>query len=452
MAKCHAANLVKYGYSSEYAFHRARKNPEWVPMIEEGIRLGLEKRERREARLREEKEKLAVLGGRPVRSALLSNEGLAPTDEILIELAAAVRRGWIGPGPRVEELERQLAARVGAPHAVALGSASAGIVLSLIASGVRAGDEVIIASLGDPSSIHAIERAGATPVLVDVHPDSLTLDPDAVRAAVTARSRAIVATHFGGLPCDLAALSQIAELHDLALIEDASDALGAECAGHWIGGHGRLTVFSFSGARAVLTGAGGMLTTHDPETAARLRRLSRDGAQCAPQNGPLAPPARPQSIDELGFDCGMTDLAAAVALPQVRHLERHLARRREIADLYDEALAGFPLRLQTRAAAKGSRHAVQRYIVLLEADAWKASRDRVVEALRAENIGARAAGLAMHEQPHHRRRFPTDGAGLPQVESASRCLFDLPVTGQMSDADVESVVRAFRKVAKAYCL
>lgn len=451
MARCHAANLVKYGYSPEYAFLRARRNPEWVPAIEEGIEWGREMRADRERRRVEAERRLAVDGGRPVRRAFLPFGVPALGEEEIREVVATIRSGWIGTGPRVARFEEEFAAYVGARHAIALNSCTAGLFLALVARGVGRGDEVITTSLTFAATANVIEHVGARPVFADIDLDTLNLDPAAVERAITPRTRAILAVHFGGMPCDLAALHHIARARGIALIEDAAHAAGARYAGRRIGGHGNPAAFSFYANKNITTGEGGMLTTADDEEARRLRVLRLHGLSADAWSRFHDKRLRQPEVEEPGYKFNMPDLAAALGLPQLRRQESLLARREEIAARYDEAFADLPARAQRRPEpGAADRHSLHLYALLLEEGRWRVPRDRVVEALRAENIGATVHYRPVHDEPYYRRRYNVAPDSLPNTESAGRRILTLPISPAMPASDVESVIRAFRKVAGAY--
>jgi len=451
MARCHAANLVKYGFSSEYAYLRARRNPEWVPAIEEGIRWGREQRTRREQRRAEAERRLALDGGRPVRHAFLPFGVPALGEEEIQEVAATIRSGWIGTGPRVAQFEKEFAEYVGAPHAVALNSCTAALFLSLVLRGIGPGDEVITTPLTFAATANVIVQVGATPVFADIALDTLNLDPAAVERAITPRTRAILTVHFGGLPSELEALQRIARDYHLALVEDAAHAVGARYQGRRIGGHGNLTAFSFYPNKNLTTGEGGMLTTSDDAEAHRLRSLRLHGLSADAWARFHDKGFHQPEVEEPGYKFNMPDLAAALGLPQLQKQEKFLARREEIARRYDEAFAGLPVRRQCRPATGSStRHSLHLYALLLDQEQWRVPRDRVIEALRAENIGATVHYRPLHTEPYYQRRYNLPPDALPNAQRAGACILTLPISPSMTGRDVEDVIRAFRKVAAAY--
>jgi len=393
VARCHAANLVKYGFSPEYAYLRARGNPEWIPAIEDGVRWGRELREQREERLREGEKKLALEGGRPVR-----RKPLPAAD-------GSRAAGAESPGEAVDRLERKVAEAVGAEHAVAVASTGAAVLLSLRLDGIGPGDEVVVSPLADPGIRAAVELAGASLVFADVCPATLNLDPNAVDAVLTGRTRAILVSCFAGLPADPGPLREIAGERGIAIVRDATEALSARAAGAPLGADGGLSILS--------VGEGAVLTTGSAEEAGRLREWARSSL-------------------------ALSDLVAAAARPGLEDERKRRLRREEVAGRYDSAFAGLPVRLQARPdPAGGDRHGHRRYVVRLNEDRWRAPREDVVRALEAERIGAATVHAAT-------------GEGLPNARRAGRTMLALPIYAKMTDRDAEDVVRALTKVAAVY--
>ncbi len=265
------------------------------------------------------------------------------------EEAAAARRailsGWVTQGPEVAAFEREFAAAVGAPHACAVSSCTTALHLALVAAGVQPGDEVITASHSFIATANAIRYCGAMPVFVDVQPSTYNMDPPLVAAAVTPRTRAILAVHQLGMPCDLTALLSIARGHDLPLVEDAACAIGSEIAidGRWsrIGPpHGEIACFSLHPRKLVTTGDGGMLTTRDASIDDRFRLLRQHGMSVPDTVRHASATVVAESYPVLGYNYRLTDIQAAVGREQLARLDGVVQRRREIAARYQRELSG----------------------------------------------------------------------------------------------------------------
>jgi dTDP-4-amino-4,6-dideoxygalactose transaminase len=359
-------------------------------------------------------------------------------------LLAALRSGWVTQGPRVEEFEARFAEAVGAPHAVAVSSGTAALFLALHALALGAGDEVIAPALGFIATANAIVHAGATPVLVDVDPATCNVDPEAVAAAVTPRTRAILLVHQLGLPADLDALQASAERHGLVLVEDAACAVGARHRGRPIGGSGNACCFSFHPRKVLVTGEGGMLTTADARLAERLRRLRHQGMSVSDLERHRAERAIVESYAEIGYNFRLSDLHAAVGLAQLARLEALLAERRRLAARYDAAFAGSRV-LRPRAPAWAEANH-QSYLVRLEgADAE--ARRRILERLHRRGIGARRGLMAIHLEPAYRDRPPR--APLPHTEAAAASTLVLPLFPGLAEDDQDYVVSELRAAVEA---
>jgi dTDP-4-amino-4,6-dideoxygalactose transaminase len=348
----------------------------------------------------------------------------------------------------VEKFEEAFAEYTGARYAVALNSCTAGLYLALLASEVGPGDEVITTPLTFVATANVIEHAGARVVFADIDPVTLNLDPASVEGRITPKTKAILAVHFGGLPCALEELAAIAERHGLALLEDAAHAAGARYKGVAIGGHGRLTAFSFYANKNLTTGEGGMLTTSSGAIAERLRSLRLHGLSADAWSRFHDRSFRHTSVVEPGYKFNMPDLAAAVGLPQLRKLEGHLRRREQIAVQLDAGLAGLPFTTQPRPSGE-TRHSLHLYPLLLDLERWTVPRDRVVDALRAENIGATVHYRPLHQEPFYQKKYGVPDDRVPVAASVGERILSLPISPAMSDGDVADVVKAVRKVAAA---
>ncbi len=343
-----------------------------------------------------------------------------------VELVSrTIRSTWIGQGPLVEEFERKLATAVWADHVVAVSSCTTALELSLLAAGVGPGDEVITTPLTFVATVNAIECVGASPVLVDIDPATLLLTPEAVRAAVTDRTRAVIPVSFAGRPLDLAGFTALAEQHDVWIIEDAAHSVGAVAGGQPVGAtrHPRLlTCFSFYPNKNLASAEGGAVTTADADLAARLRSLRLHGLDGDAWDRYRDRHYRPALATRVGRKANWTDLQAAIALPQLAKLEGFLATREHLAATYDELLAGHPdIRLIPRPPPSlAERHALHLYQVRVPV----AHRDRVVHELRGESIGAAVHYPAVHHHPYYE---PLAHPGLAAATLAGEELLSLPL-------------------------
>ncbi len=392
---------------------------------------------------------LALDGGAPQRKDFLIFGRPCLGEEEIEAVVATLRSGWIGTGPRAQELERDFAAAVQAPRAVAVSSCTAALHLALLVSGVEPGDEVITSTYTFTATANAILHCGARPVFVDIDEETLNLRPDQVADAVTPKTKAILPVHFGGLPVDLDALRSAAE--GRVIVEDAAHAVGAVHAGRPIGGHGNLACFSFYANKNLTTAEGGMITCTDEETAARLACLrlhgmSQDAWRRYSSRGGLHCP-----VVEVGYKYNLPDLLAALGVVQLRRLEDFLQHREALARRYDSVVDALPgLRRQARPAGPGTRHGLQLSVVILDPAQFRADRDQVVTALRAENIGAGIHYTPLHQEPCYRALLSLPDGTFPVAEAVEANCFSLPLTPGMSPADADDVTAALTKVLEHY--
>ncbi len=392
-------------------------------------------------------EALALHGGTPVRAALLPYCRQTVDEEDVQAVVSALRSDWLTTGPLVPAFERAFASVVGAPYAVAVSSGTAALHAAVAAAGLARGDEVITSPLTFVASANAALYAGAVPVFADIDSHTLTVEPAAIEAALTPRTRAVLPIDFAGRPCELDAILNLARAREVVVIEDAAHALGAEYRGRRIGGLAHLTTFSFHPAKAITTGEGGMVTTSREDLAARLRRFRNHGFETdfreREAGGRVYSP-----MVEVGYNYRLTDLQCALGLSQLTKLEHFLKRRAAIAERYTTALAGQTgvtlLREQPHV-----RQAWHIFPVLLELEKLTAERDTILAALRAENIGAAVHYVPAYWHPHYERLGYRRGL-CPRAERAFERLLTLPLFPAMSDADVDDVLEAMRKVLRYY--
>jgi dTDP-4-amino-4,6-dideoxygalactose transaminase len=332
-------------------------------------------------------------------------------DEEAAAVAEVLASGQLTMGPKVVELETELARACDVEHALAVSSGTAALHLSVLALGLAPRDEVIVPAYTFPATANVVALAGLRPVLVDVDPVTMNLDPEQVEP--TRRTKAIVAVHLFGRP------ARLDELPPVALVEDAAGALGARRAGRACGGLGRLGCLSFHPRKIVTTGEGGAVTTNDTSLADAVRSLRNHGWR-SPGSSEMPAP---------GLNYRLSDVLCAVGIPQVRRLEELLRRREELAAGYAERLAGLPLVLP--AADQGDRHGWQAYVVQVE------RRDAVMTALRAQGIEAQIGTYALHRLAPYADQGPFPGA-----DRAFEHALALPFHTRLTESDLDRVAGA----------
>ena len=394
-------------------------------------------------------EQLALDGGTPVRAERLPFHRPCVEEDEIAEVVDALRGGWLTTGPRCRRFEQELAAYVGAKHAVAVNSATAALHLALEAIGLRAGDEVIVPAYTFTASAEVVLYLGARPVLVDVDRRTLNIDPAAVEAAVTERTRAIVTVDMAGVPCDYDALRSIATRHNLVILDDAAHALPSRYKGRMIGSVADLTAFSFYVTKPLATGEGGMLLTDDDGYAERaqimrLHGMSRDAWKRYTAEGSWY-----YEIVAPGFKYNLTDLAAAIGLRQLAKQERFLAERTRIAARYDAAFRALP-ELEVPLVPADVETSWHLYILRLNLDRLSVDRAQVIRALGAENVGTSVHFIPLHLHPWYSEEYGYTSDAFPAAYGEYQRAISLPIFPGMTDADVRDVIDAVQKVVRHY--
>ena len=367
-------------------------------------------------------------------------------DEEIAEVVDALKSGWVTTGPRTRRFETDFAAWLGDPqlYCIAVNSATAGLHLALEAAGITAGDEVITTTHTFTATAEVVRYLGADVKLVDIDPATMNIDPAAVEAAITPRTRAIVPVHYAGLAADMPALLDIARRHGLKVVEDAAHALPTTSGGGLVGTLASdATVFSFYANKTITTGEGGMLVTRNEALAQRARVMRLHGMnRDAFDRYQSKVPSWYYEVIAPGFKYNLTDIAAALGIHQLRRAHAFHAQREKLVAAYDTALAGLPLVLPPHAPA-GDKHAWHLYVVRL-ADAAGVGRDRFIERLFAAGIGCSVHYIPLHLHPYWRDRYGLQPAMFPHSQHAYERMVSLPLYTRMNEGDVARVAAAIR--------
>jgi perosamine synthetase len=360
------------------------------------------------------------------------------TEAEIEAVAAVLRTSRLSLGPKLEEFEHAMAQYIGVPHAIGVSSGTAGLHLCIRALDIGEGDEVIVPSFTFIAAANAIRYERATPVFVDIEPDTLNLDPARIKAAITPRTRAILAVHTFGIPANMQVILEIARRHNLLVIEDACEAIGAEYRGRRVGSFGDVAVFAFYPNKQITTGEGGIVVTPDAETARRLRALRNHGRY------EIASCFEPSWLDhaELGFNYRLSEMQCALGLAQLRRLDEILARRAAIARRYCDLLAG-DQRLQLPAPEiPGQKLSWFVFVVRLAESFTQADRDRVQRALAAQGIATGRYFAPIHLQPAYAAW--RESVRLPVTENVAARTLALPFFNRIRDDQIARVAAALR--------
>lgn len=360
-----------------------------------------------------------------------------------------VRSGWLTTGFKVKEFEKAFAEAIGCRHALAVNSCTAALHLALEAIGVGPGDEVITSPMTFTATAAVVEHLGARPVFVDCEPDTMNLDALAIESRITAKTRAILPVHFAGLACDMDPILEIARRRGVKVIEDAAHAIPTRYKGRLVGTIGDITCFSFYATKNVTTGEGGMIATDDDAYAERTRLMhlhgmSRDAWKRYQEAGSWS-----YEVLAPGFKYNLSDVAAAIGIPQLRRCDDFHSRRRAIARRYNQAFADLA-EIRVPAAPDDSSHAWHLYVLKLELDALRIDRDEFIRELVRRQIGVSVHFIPLHIQPYYRDRYGYAPGDFPNAFGAFQRILSLPIYAKMTDEDVEDVIAAVLDTVEAH--
>ena len=375
---------------------------------------------------------------------------VAAVGEEEVQAAAdVIRSGWLTMGPRTFEFERRFAEYVGVPHAIAVSSCTAALHLALEAVGIAPGDEVLIPTTTFTATAEVVCYLGAKPVLVEVDPCTMNLDPDDAARRITPRTRAIIPVHLAGLPCDMQQIHQLAAESGLRVIEDAAHALPSSYRGTPIGGLSELTAFSFYATKTLTTGEGGMIATNQERLAERMRIMRLHGIERDAWKRYSNEGSWFYRVLEPGFKYNMTDLQAAIGLVQLRKCNALSSARKAIAERYTAAFCRVP-GLQAPPRLSDRKTSWHLYILRLRRDLLRIGRDQFVEELKRRGISTSVHFIPLHLHPFYRDRFGYRPGDFPKAEAEYNRALSLPIYPTMTDVEVQCVISAVSEVARAW--
>lgn len=393
------------------------------------------------------KESLAIHGGTPVRATLLPYGRQEITDADIKAVTDCLKSDWLTTGPKVAEFEKAFAKKTGAREAVTFSNGTAALHAIMYAIDVKPGDEVILPAMTFAASANAVLYTGGKPIFADCEPGTLLLDPVDAARKITKKTKAILAVDFAGQPCDYLELRELATERKIKLLTDACHALGAQANNRSAGALADLTAFSFHPVKHITTAEGGMVTGFEDSAMKRLRLFRNHGISTEFRERHEKGQTAYEMID-LGFNYRLSDLQCALGISQLSRLDANVAKRNELAGVYDEALRDFtgvsPLERRS-----GVTHAFHLYVVRLDLAQWTVSRDELIQALRAEGIGANVHYAPVYFHPYYQKLGYKKGS-CPASEIAYAELVTLPLFPAMTATDVHDVVAAVKKLSGVY--
>ncbi len=367
-------------------------------------------------------------------------------EEEINEVVDTLKSNWITTGPKTKRFEKEFADTIKAPAALALNSCTAALHTALAGLGIGEGDEVITTTMTFAATVGVIEHVKARPVLVDVDPATLCLDPDRVEAAITPRTKAILPVHYSGHPADMDVIAEIARSRNIYIVEDAAHALPAKYKGRYIGQGDNPVAFSFYATKNITTAEGGMLTGN-PEFIDKARIISLHGMNHDAWKRYDDGGSWYYEIVYPGFKYNMTDIQASLGICQLKKLEDFQKRRREIVRAYNRAFSTLDS-LETPVELSYAEHSWHLYVLRLNLETLRISRDRFIEELKERNIGTSVHFIPIHLHPYYRDKYGFRQKDFPVAFDNYQRMISLPLYPKMVDRDIEDVVEAVIEVAK----
>jgi len=384
-------------------------------------------------------------GGTAVRDTLLPYGRQWLDEDDIQSVVNTLRSDWLTTGPRISEFEASFATQTDSREAVAVANGTAALHASMFALGIGPGDEVVVPAMTFAATASCVLFQGGTPIIVDVDPETLLIDPRCVADKISSKTKAIIAVDFAGQPCDYDALRQAAAGHNIRIVADACHSLGATFRDRRVGALADFTAFSFHPVKAITAGEGGMVTTNDAPRAQSMRRFRNHGI--SEEAGTRKDWT--YSIEELGYNYRITDFQCALAISQLNKLPKWLVRRAEIAATYDQAFVELAS-ISPLGRLPAISHANHLYVVQLDLERIRTPKSEVFAALRAEGIGVQVHYMPVHLHSLYRQRFGYAPGLCPVAEAAYERLLSLPIFPRMTSRDVDDVITAVAKVVGVF--
>lgn len=376
-------------------------------------------------------------------------------DDEIAEVVDSLRSGWVTTGPKVKQFEADFAAYTGASHAIAVSSCTAALHVALTALGIGPGDEVIVPTITFCATANVVVHLGAKPVLVEIGRD-LNIMPEAIEAAITPKTKAIMPVHYGGQSCNLEVIYQIAAYHNLAVVEDAAHAIGSTYHGEKIGadtlhqatpGLKRVTAYSFYATKNMTTGEGGMIATDDDDLAEHMRLLTLHGMNRDAWKRYTSAGSWYYQVVLPGYKSNMTDIQAAIGIHQLRRLDDFIAIRQAYAKRYDTAFADLPA-IITPMTHSDRNHIYHLYAVRLDLNQLSIDRAQFIDEMKAHNIGTSVHFIPIHLHEFYQEKFGYQRGDLPYSEASYDSIVSLPLYPRMTDIDVQDVIDAVYSIVE----
>jgi dTDP-4-amino-4,6-dideoxygalactose transaminase len=365
-------------------------------------------------------------------------------------VAEVLRSGWIGTGPKVQEFERNLSNYIGVKNAVAVSSCTAALHLSLLACGVKEGDEVVTTPMTFASTANVIVHIGAKPVFADIRRRDFNIDPSEIKRRITKKTKAIMPVHIGGLPCDMKEIQEVADSHGIPIVEDAAHALGAKYGGKMIGASGNLVCFSFYPTKNITSIEGGLVCTPDSEVAELIKVLRMHGQSSDAWKRYSTGKARSYKVTRAGFKYNMTDVQAAVGIKQLEKIQALLATRKMIASVYQEELKNTPGIVLPVSELSMRERVWHLFSILVKSEELGMSRETVMEKLGERGVGTGIHFESLTTQPFYQQEFGYKAGMYPEAEYVSERTLSLPLSGKTTKEQAVYSAENLKSVLKQH--
>jgi len=366
-------------------------------------------------------------------------------DDEINEVVSIMKSGWLGTGPKVALFENKFKDYRRSEHAIALNSCTAAIHLSLVAAGIKPGDEVITTPMTFCSTVNAIIHAGGTPVLADIDRTTLNIDPVEITKKISPKTKAILPVHFAGRPCDMGAIMEIANKNTLFVIEDCAHAIETEYHGQAVGTFGDFGCFSFYVTKNIVTGEGGMVLTPNEAYANRIKRLALHGMDKDAWKRFGDDGYKHYQVVECGFKYNMMDLQAGIGLHQLSRIEDYWKRREEIWNIYMDEFSDLPVDLPA-APEDDTKHAFHLFTLQIEKERCGVTRDEFINEMTANNIGVGVHYQSIPEHPYYNQTFGWKPEEFPNAYKIGKSTVSLPISAKLDKMDVNDVINAVKSI------
>lgn len=368
-------------------------------------------------------------------------------DDEIDEVVDSLRNAWLGTGPKVAKFENDFSDYLGVGKALALNSCTAALHLSFIASGLKPGDEVITTPLTFCATVNAIIHTGATPVLADVNPSTMNIDPSEIERKISSNTKAIVPVHFAGRPCEMDEILTLSRNNNLIIIEDCAHAIETTYKGKHAGTMGDLGCFSFYSTKNIVTGEGGMVVTSNDDYHASIKMLSLHGMSHDAWKRFSGSGYQHYSVIDAGFKYNMMDLQAAIGIHQLKRVDDFWERRRQIWNTYNHYFSQLPITIPIEPAVD-TRHGYHLYTILIDEAKAGVSRDEFLIRMKERKIGVGVHYLSIPEHPFYQKTFGWSPEDFPFAKLIGRQTVSLPLSPRLTDADVADVILAVHNILK----